>query len=232
MSSKTTVEVTCPACGAKHKVSIWKSINTTLDPEMKQAVRDRSAFLFTCPSCGYQTHLSYGFLYHQMEDGILIHLANSEKNAEEIYKMIKDKDAVGFFSFADQDYLIRIVMSDKQFREKLFIFDAGLDDRIIELYKIFVLAMFQKESEEVFDKIGLYFYTDNDGKHYIQIIADNKTKGVVEMENDIYENLCRDYMPRLKDIRKDEPFIDRQWALEMMDSFAKKQKEEDESCPK
>ena len=84
MSSKTTVEVTCPACGAKHKVSIWKSINTTLDPEMKQAVRDRSAFLFTCPSCGYQTHLSYGFLYYQMEDGILIHLANSEKNAEEI----------------------------------------------------------------------------------------------------------------------------------------------------
>lgn len=223
MSRKTTVEIICPACGRRHIVSIWQSINTTIDPEMKIAVRDRSAFLFTCPDCGKQTYLSYGFLYHQMEDRILIHLANTEENAEEIYKMFTDKDDIGPINFVDEDYLIRIVMSDNQFREKLFIFDAGLDDRIIEIYKVLVLAMYQKESsaEADYNTIGLYFYTGDDGKYYIQIITDRETKGVVEMHSDVYKKLCRDYLPRLKDIRKDDPFIDRQWALKEFHSLRK-----------
>ena len=142
--------------------------------------------------------------------------------------MIKDKDAVGFFSFADQDYLIRIVMSDKQLREKLFIFDAGLDDSIIEIYKMLILAIFQKDSgeESNYDQIELYFYTDDNGKHYIHILADKEPKGVVEMLYDVYEKICRDYMPELKDIRKEDPFVDRQWALETMHSLKSQKKTE------
>lgn len=68
MSSHTKVIVTCPKCNKEHSIRIWRSINTTLDPEMKAAVRDRSAFLFECPSCGEKAYMDYGFLYHQMED--------------------------------------------------------------------------------------------------------------------------------------------------------------------
>ena len=76
----------------------------------------------------------------------------------------------------NQDYLIRIVMSDNQFREKLFIFDAGLDDRIIEIYKVLILAIFQKDSgeESNYEQNELYFFTDDDGKHYIHILADKE----------------------------------------------------------
>lgn len=223
MSRKTTVDVICPACGKRHNVSIWQSINTTIDPEMKQAVRDRSAFQYTCPDCGKQTYLSYSFLYHQMEDRILIHLVDNEEDAEKVYKMLTDKDAFGSESLTNQDYIIRIVMSDNQFREKLFIFDAGLDDRIIELYKVLVLAMFQRESstETDYNTIGLYFYTGDDGKHYIQIIADRETKGIVEIDINVYKKLCHDYLPSLKNIRKDDPFIDRQWALKTFESLRK-----------
>lgn len=223
MSRKTTVEVICPACSRRHNVSIWQSINTTLDPEMKQAVRDRSAFLFTCPDCGKQTYLSYSFLYHQMEDRILIYLADNEEDAEDMYKMLTDKDTFGTESFINQEYLIRIVISENQFREKLFIFDAGLDDRIIELYKVLVLAMFQKESSTKveYDTIGLYFYTGDDEKYYIQIIANRESKGVVEMDSDVYKKLCQDYLPRFKELRKDDLFIDRQWAMDAFHSSPK-----------
>ena len=228
MSRKTNIEVTCPACSTKYEVSIWQSINTTLDPEMKQAVRNRSAFQYTCPECGNQTYLSYGFLYHQMEDRILIYLASNEADAEDMYKMLTDTDTFGPESFVNQDYLIRILMSDNQFREKLFIFDAGLDDRIIEIYKMLILAIFQKDSgeESNYDQIELYFYTDDDGKHYIHILADKEPKGVVEMLYDVYEKICRDYMPELKDIRKEDPFVDRQWALETMHSLKSQKKTE------
>lgn len=52
MSSRMKISVTCPGCNGEYPFVMWKSINTTLNPEMKAAVKDRSAFLFECPSCG------------------------------------------------------------------------------------------------------------------------------------------------------------------------------------
>lgn len=72
MSMERTVDISCPGCGQASKFVIWQSINTTIDPQMKQAVRDRSAFMFTCPNCGQTRFVDYGFLYHQMEDKIMI----------------------------------------------------------------------------------------------------------------------------------------------------------------
>lgn len=51
MSKHMKEQITCPECGKKSDFLIWESINTTLDPEMKQAVRDGSAFMFKCPHC-------------------------------------------------------------------------------------------------------------------------------------------------------------------------------------
>lgn len=64
MSMHDTITITCPECGKDAEFRIWKSINTKIDPEMKAAVRDRSAFLFTCPNCGAKHYVDYGFLYH------------------------------------------------------------------------------------------------------------------------------------------------------------------------
>ena len=90
MSMHETVEVTCPKCGKVSPFVIWSSINTQLDPEMKEKVRTGEAFLFTCPECGDQNSVDYGFLYHQMEDKIMIHYANSDENFEEMFKFYVD----------------------------------------------------------------------------------------------------------------------------------------------
>lgn len=195
---------------------MWESINTMLDPEMKPAVRDRSAFLFTCPECGAKNYVDYGFLYHQMEDHIMIHYASSDENAEEIYDLVTGKTMPDMMKeMFDSDYLIRIVRSQNELREKLAIFDSGLDDRIIEIFKIFLLAKYQEDHPEGNEKIELLYFVD-DGKHLIQVFADNQPAGVAEIPMEFYEKLKSDYSSRLPDIRKDEPFIDRQWAIEAM----------------
>ena len=57
MSKHYETTITCPKCGKEAPFRIWESINTTLDPEMKEKVKDRSAFLFTCPNCSEVSHL-------------------------------------------------------------------------------------------------------------------------------------------------------------------------------
>lgn len=225
MSKTRSITITCPACRKDSDFVIWESINTVLNPEMKSAVRDRSAFLFICPECGAKNYVDYGFLYHQMEDRIMIHYASSDKNAEEIYDLVTGKTMPDMMKeMFDSDYLIRIVRSQNQFREKVAIFDAGLDDRIIEIFKIFLLAKYQEGHPEGNEKIELLYFID-EGKHLIQVFADNNLVGVAEIPMEFYEKLKSDYSSNLPDIRKDEPFIDRQWAIKALELGSKEKSE-------
>ncbi len=61
MSKNITEILKCPKCNQEHPFTVWQSINTTLDPEMKAAVLDRSALLFECPSCGKKRTLIMDF---------------------------------------------------------------------------------------------------------------------------------------------------------------------------
>ena len=58
-------------------------------------------------------------------------------------------------------------------------------------------------------------------RNMIQIMADGKIYGVVELRKSSYDELCDEYRDRLPDIRKDGPYIDRSWALDKMKSLTR-----------
>lgn len=145
----------------------------------------------------------------------MIHYAISDENAEEFCRMLTEDDPTSLLQdMRKENYLVRIVRTQNELREKIAVFDAGLDDRIVEIYKIFVLAAFQKDNPD-FEEIELLYYRD-DSKNFLQIIADGKSRGVAEIPDASYEKLCQRYADKIPDIRKDGPYIDRQWALEAM----------------
>ena len=214
MSCERKISFTCPKCGKDHPFVIWKSINTTLDPEMKAKVKDRSAFLFECPSCGEKTYVDYGLLYHQMEDRIMIDYAVSDESAEEFIRSLNEEDPTGLLADIKKGYLNRIVRSQNELIEKIAIFDEGLDDRIIEVFKIYVLYKFHNENPNCEDIEILYFRDQN--KNCVQVIADGKNQAVAEISAEFYEELCQEYKDKIPDIRDDGPYIDRNWALQLM----------------
>ena len=59
MSRHHIEKVTCPSCHHEGDFELWDSINTALDPEMKEKVLNQSIFLYTCPSCGETFRLNY-----------------------------------------------------------------------------------------------------------------------------------------------------------------------------
>ena len=135
MSKHHIEKVTCPSCHHEGEFELWDSINTVLDPEMKEKVLNQSIFLYACPNCGETFRLNYPTLYHQMEDLIMIYLV-SESEVEKTYEMFYGENAL--FDFRTEKYLARIVTSPNQLVEKIQIFDAGKDDRIMELVKLLV----------------------------------------------------------------------------------------------
>ena len=213
MSMEHLEKITCPKCGKESEFTVWQSINTTLDPEMTAAVRDRSAFRFKCAHCGHTANVDYPFLYHQMEDQIIIHYAASDDDVQEIYQLYTNDNRMDIFKDIIKDkYLRRIVRSQNQLLEKLAIFDAGMDDRIVEICKVFMMAEFMKQHPDI-GNVEMLMYTNEDQKHIIQVLGDGKSLGGAELTDGMYNAVKQQFSSSLKDIRDDDPIINQKWAL-------------------
>ena len=208
MSKHHIEKVTCPSCHHEGDFEVWDSINTVLDPAMKEKVLNQSIFLYTCPNCGETFRLNYPTLYHQMEDLVMIYLV-PESEVEKTYEMFYGENALA--DYRTEKYLYRIVTSANQLIEKIKIFDAGKDDRIIELVKLLAADSILKNNPAIdFDE--LRFAVDDDGTNILVIINKGEITGAVDIDN-MYEfasSHCNDF----KDLRDDEDIvINREWIL-------------------
>jgi len=105
--------------------------------------------------------------------------------------------------------LIRVVRSREALLEKLAIFDAGLDDRIIEIIKLLYLV--QLEERDNVD--GVYFAKVGDEK-IIEFISDGRVLAHAKLDENIYADIEKDYIDKLPPINKGDIIIDFSWALE------------------
>jgi len=162
MSSPSPETVTCPKCNHQQKFVIWKSMNVTLDPELKAKFIDGTLTTFTCEACGAETGVNYGMLYHDMKHAIMINLCYGEPQ-EDLSKM------------ADlfKGYRVRMVGSRNELLEKILIFDAGLDDRMIELFKVFLMVMLSKENHEV-EELLFQGVSEEDGQKAVSFVMMTK----------------------------------------------------------
>ena len=204
MSKHHIEKVTCPSCHHEGDFEVWDSINTVLDPEMKEKVLNQSIFLYTCPNCGETFRLNYPTLYHQMEDLVMIYLV-PESEVEKTYEMFYGENALA--DYRTEKYLNRIVTSANQLIEKIKIFDAGKDDSV----KLLAADSILKNNPAIdFDE--LRFAVDDDGTNILVIINKGEITGAVDIEN-MYEfasSHCDDF----KDLRDDEDIvINREWIL-------------------
>ncbi len=131
MSQSTQQAVACPECGAISTATLWQSVNVTLNPELKEQVFSRELFEHTCPQCGETTHLFYPLLYHDQDRHLLIWMLPPDERGEVSLDPLSMNAQAKIFP----TYRLRLVASLNALLEKIMIFDAGLDDRAVELLK-------------------------------------------------------------------------------------------------
>lgn len=218
MSMHRMEEVTCPRCKKKGRMQIWQSVNTALDPETREQVRTGSLFEYTCPSCGAVTNVNYGFLYHQMEDLMMIYYVTDEESCRSVEQMFSGEDermgrAMGMGGF--DDYIMRIVMSQNGLREKLFIFDQGLDDRLIEIIKFLYGRLLADKHPELSVEQG-YFSIADSGEWQIDFFGEQGYAASVEMSRDAYQKLEQDLNGKLPEFKRGVFLVDGRWAEEFI----------------
>ncbi len=218
MSIENTRQITCPNCGTEGKMVIWESLNTQLDPEMKAKVVSGELFQYTCPKCKSVHNVVYDMLYHQMEDHLMIQLVNTEESAREAVKQFAQfaNGGIPGLPNIDMGYRYRVVMSLNQLREKIYIFDQGLDDRVLEIMKLILKAQLSESNPDLQIEEMLLNPSEN-GPQSFSVKLENGQWGELPYGEDLYEML-KDKASNPDDDGKHELVVSERWALAQIEA--------------
>ncbi|MCM1159137.1 MAG: CpXC domain-containing protein [Bacteroidales bacterium] len=212
--------IACPKCGREIEIGVWDSIDIPYDMEQKEKVMKNTFFKVACDSCKITFPIGYKCLYNDMEQKYLIWLA--PKLEEEEMKDIEDYNerlkTDNRLRLAQGGYKYRIVRNDNELREKVLIFDEGLDDRYIETMKMVYVPILKKNLARDSKVMGLYFdrKEEEDGYQWV-VVFDNRPPIVAEINMEIYEDM-KEKLSGIVEEKTAEGFIQihAPWAMEVM----------------
>lgn len=217
MSMGRKERINCPKCQNSGSFVIWEIIDTAEEEKnMKEQVMSGEAFLFECPFCKNKVNVDYGLLYHQIEDMLMIQYAQTDEAVQEgieSFAFMKSGQLPGF-ELAD-DYRFRVVRSQNEIREKILINDCGLDDRAIELMKIFMLSEIQQTTPNLQYKDFL-FDTDEEGKPCFLLRTMDGQNGTIDFIQEVYDSIKEQFVVELKE--DESVVVDLNWAMSILDA--------------
>ena len=126
MSVRSHTTANCIHCGHAQAVDTFLSVNVAEDPDLKERVRDGSLFLWECEACGRSNLIRSNCLYHDPARRLMIWLL--EGGAVDEAKLAATAGEL-------DGYTLRRVGDVGSLIEKVNLFDAGLEDTVMEMCK-------------------------------------------------------------------------------------------------
>lgn len=222
----------CPKCGKIIEFGVWDSIEIPYDEEQKQKVLDNTFFRVLCEDCKIMFPVAYPCVYNDLEQRYLIWIAPKmdEKEQKDIAAhnfKLKNDDVV---RLAQKAYRFRIVRNSNELREKIIIFDEGLDDRIVEVMKLVYIPAIRKNIGEDSKITGLYFDKRPDnGEYQWVVLIENKNPMFGKIDMSVYEDMKAKTI-ETAEARTAEGLvqINAKWAVELMTEYNEKRQAREE----
>lgn len=210
------LEMDCPHCGKPMSFSRFDYVNTEIQPEMLQKVRDGEAFASVCSHCGKKSMADYSFLYYEPSALFMMYYAADKEDYEKAWKMLTGQDEENRL---DEEKLCgvkkRLVTSREAFREKLMILDGGLDDRVIELMKGMAFLSLRRNRPQLHPDRVL-FDMGADGNHYFRFEEKGTVVAAYAFEAPMYREIETGVKEMLEPLSKDQPVINAEWGAKAL----------------
>ena len=142
MSTYTPVQIACHHCGHEFVVQLLEGIHITRLPEVREEILGGRFQFFTCPSCGNENHVENDTIYTDFDNK---HYVAIEASTIKDWREAKAQHAKVWLENFDlgpdvarevaEGFTHRLVPDLAALREKLLVWDAGLDDRAVEATK-------------------------------------------------------------------------------------------------
>lgn len=221
MSLTAKANGVCSKCGQTTEITVYKSINTADNPELKEKVKNGALFLWECPHCGTVNLARYETLYHDPQKKLMLWLVPDGKISE------TQMQAITNHTKAMGGYTLRLVRDMGELMEKVLIFDAGLDDVVIELCKWVTkremtstsgkeTKLEEKQNNDEISAATFHFYKvegEGDGSAIIMSYASKGQMVGMKIGWNVYED-CEGIIRRNPSVRPADGFarVDAKWT--------------------
>ena len=183
MSRMHFQEVKCVNCGHVGKFNVWDSINVDTDSKIKEEVKSLDFFKYTCPKCGNDFQVDYLTVYNDIKNHFMIYYVPKED--------IEVVDKIKQISLPEKcEDKARIVFSKNDLLEKICVFEAMLNDVLIELIQPFVISKVQEDVIKECEAEKIYFSDYENGKITFSF-PEVKDNYKVDIPVQLYEELWR-----------------------------------------
>lgn len=174
MSTQMSKDVGCPKCGAAVRTKMWPGVCAQEHPELRGRVLGETFFDWKCPKCGYTAQFEYPCLYHDRELRFMVYLAPSGSGHE--FRPVDVSDKFPQLEGVRK----RVVPSSAGLKEKVLIFEAGLDDYAVELVKLALADVLEQkdgrkavhgyfcDADEANNRISFAFFPEGDTEPIIR----------------------------------------------------------------
>ncbi|MGQ7364751.1 CpXC domain-containing protein [Streptococcus suis] len=174
-------------------------------PYIKQEIIDWELFKFSCLNCRYACLNPYETVYYDIVKGLEI-----------CYLPIIAHQSIGD-KYNDlrspATHYLRIVTDIESFVEKVQIFEAGYDDRVIELMKS-ILA--PKEEEDIqFNYDKMVFTKVGENNYHFMFIRGTEAVASLQFSKELYNSLQLEYGRKFTDTHS----VDESWAYQFISKF-------------
>ncbi len=204
MSIPYQVKVNCPKCHAAFSTTAWKSVNTDLSKELSEKIISGAFFSTQCSNCRSHFHLEYDVLYHDIKRRVMIWVLHTDKSDyRRKCEQIKSSPLL-------PDYKTRIVHDINALREKVAALEAGRDDRIIELYKIYLQHEVVRQYPGF--RVQHAFYTYTDGEEIVFVYDETGKELHCNLDSEIYDTIASMFGEQFKEDNAIYAIYDAAWA--------------------
>jgi len=129
-------------CGNSLTVQLADSINVKRSPEAREKILRGELHRAACPACNRQMTVEKPFYYTDLSRNAFFRV--SPRGERHLWKKASAQleQAANFFPNAiskSDERTLRVVFGMDELREKLVAQDSGLDDRLVELLKVFLI---------------------------------------------------------------------------------------------
>ncbi len=178
-------------CDTTFEADIPDSADLRTEPEVGKLIASGDFMVVRCPKCGKRLTPEFPFRL-SLTDG------------RELF-LVPENDLTGFLR-GKLDYEIgnpfRVVIGFPEMAEKLKILDAGLDDRVVEIMKYYLLTG-NAQPEDQDQTVTLRYQGEEGGRHVFHVLGLKEGEvGVARLGSDIYHKIAADVEKRAQE----EPF--------------------------
>ena len=202
------IHVCCEYCGAEYDHVTHHVVEKQTNPNLAMDIVDDNFFYAVCPNCNRVVGVDHPVVYTDMEKKAL--LAYFDSDIELSLAETQIGEWMKEFGVDSAYNTVRVVSTQNELREKIILLNNNLDDRVIEILKLWSLDHVREDGNtQDFEEMRCAVLSD--GSLNVDFVGDEPMH--IGLPRSYYDKLAK-AMKNALDASKTPLVVSTEWAVE------------------